>query len=225
MSAAGGDADRVYQDFVGRLGLEERRRLPKDAKTFRAYRDSIIANPAHRRKLGEIDQQAAHRIGETMVSGAYRLDQEQMQQDGANSRAQLDADTRQRVARIREDNPNNKETTQQATSRLRRLLAQNPDNDEAIEEYRSHLDAMWEKDSKEDPAISILKIRAITAEDPAVQDRAAKAFNKLRNEYYSRNGIFFNAPPRGTERQFPDGKIRKFKGGFRRDPADPKNWE
>jgi hypothetical protein len=224
-SSAGPDvANKLYQQVIGPDAAK--RGLPPsyDPKTFDSFLNAAAESGMEFRRNRAVENvRGGHAMERTREEGRSRREIEEMQQRGANYRAGLAADADRDVADKRGSLV--QETPAKARARLRRALSQNPDQPEMVDEYKTYLEDDWTTQTQRDPGLTLLRIQALTATDPAAKEQANSKYNELRQQFFAEKGFHLNAPPAGTVRRHPERGMIRFKGGFGRDPRNLDNWE
>jgi hypothetical protein len=190
---------------------------PDVPERMRKLQRAIEESPEHRRTMELNDQRFQQDV-------QVQFGREQIQQSGATDRANIAAD----ATRYGADQSRGRvqETPQKAVARLRTHLARNPEDIDSLEEYQSHLEDQWDKFTQRDPALMLMKVRAMSNEDPKIQQQAAAEYNRARKQFFSEKGIYIGKQPQiNSVRQHPTlGSIR-WVPGWNRDPSNPEHWQ
>lgn len=220
-------ANQAYQGVLQKYPKLAQMGFPPqyDPKFMQRFQRAAMNSPEHQRATSLEAQKIEGQNEGHRIQGRFGLSREGLQQQGAMDRELVHSNDRQYAADRGLDGRGAQETPQKAVARLRYTLSRNPDDEQSMSEYRSHLEDGWQKQLQNDPALMVLRARAISTDNPEIQKASQKRYQQERARYFAENGIYMNAPQKGEPRQFKDGSIRKFKGGYNRDPSKESSYE
>lgn len=182
---------------------------------FRMYNDSILPDLAAIRYA---------QIYTPEQVGKER--QIRLQGDEAMRRARLEGNDKVRTALIGYDThvdtaeamrERSRETPPQAVARLRRELTAKPDQPEKIDELRYHMEDQWNTEVQRDPGLAVLRMQAMTAEDPKRREELMSRYDDQRWSFFAEKGIYL-------PRKFK-GKTWRYTGSYGGNWKDQKNWK